>query len=130
MTGRERTEGAVFTRHSVMRFRQRVKLPKRALSRLSRRAWLEGLPLERMPVRMQLSIRSQEQRINKAITKMLGDHVFVFDVNPPHALVTILDIPKQDFLDGVHPHPRKDTKGRRREWLRQLEEKRGTNDDE
>jgi hypothetical protein len=92
------------TKHGKKRFKQRLKLPLRALRRMTAKALAEGLAPEDLPSPQRevvLSARRRHDVSEKAKVRVLGKHLFVF--TETDSLVTVFDC--QDLMAGKHPTP-------------------------
>lgn len=89
------------TRHGKGRFRERVKLPLRALRRMSAQAMSEGLPPERVDYATRLKLASIQERLDpegNCYQRVYRGFLFVI-AKDTNALVTVYPLDREIELD-------------------------------
>jgi hypothetical protein len=87
------------TKHCKRRFRERMKLPTRALQRMANEAFAIGARAEDMPAPARHKILSQQARYcpsGEAEVRVHRGFIFIFD-RKLHALVTLYPLGVPDF---------------------------------
>lgn len=86
------------TKHAKRRFRQRLKLPARALKRMAGQAWEHGQRVHELPKAARLKVLSQQSRFDPdgvAEPVIYRGFIFIFD-RETRAFVTVYPLSVPD----------------------------------